>query len=115
LGEQFSENKTVDMHFANGPLFCSAKNERNQLLKMNLPECTVLGTYQSIKTDKSAKRGTPWTTHNAAVVAGTFGNGRIVVFGPHPEASGAAVRACIKPAVLWCSQNSPLRLGSEKQ
>jgi len=70
-------------------------------LEKKLEDCTILGIYQKVITDKTQKDSFD-DGFSAAIVAGNFGKGHVVVFGPHPEASGPKFQNSIKYAVRWC-------------
>lgn len=67
--------KTMDIYYANGPLFAPAGRD-------DLPDAAVLARY---RTEITANGPAGVMKDTPAVVAGAFGRGRVVLFGPHPE------------------------------
>ncbi len=69
------KRKQMDIYYANGPLLAPAGRD-------DLPDGTVLARYRTEITEHGpagVMKDTP------AVVAGVFGRGRVILFGPHPE------------------------------
>jgi len=92
------------MFFANGPVFQPTGDQRNMIMDKALDKSIVLGWYETVKTDKANKSFKEEKSFSAAIIAGTFGKGRIVLYGPHPEASGLVFQNTILSTVSWCSQ-----------
>lgn len=66
----------VDMYYENGPVL--AVDDYHWL-----PKLTVLATYKSeIRDNKAAE---PVMVDSPAIVAGNYGNGKVLCFSPHPE------------------------------
>lgn len=102
IGEEFA-NKTIDLFWANGAILKPISTAKNHILNYSIPDCEVLGTTVSI-TLEGKEKSLEGIQHNAAILSGNFGAGRVVIFGPHPEASGMRFKACISNAVLWCGK-----------
>lgn len=94
------------LHFANGPVFEPVKVE-------GLPPYVTLATYES---DLHARRhgtepgqmpGTP------AILATSYGKGRILLFGPNPVlgAEDVAHPQLLVRAVRWAAEGGPLPAG----
>ena len=71
---------------------------------MDLPAATVLATYTTIKTDQCDEEEI--SPHHAAIMSGRLGAGHLVVFGPHPEASGSTWLAALVNAIKWAARRS---------
>lgn len=114
--------KQLSLYFANGACFAPAEGCRHCDGTL-LEACTPLVEYKSVQTrsfnvkfgDKEGEgslksletgesgRGGSVPPRYAAV-GGTFGKGRIVAFGPHPEASGSVAAELVRRAVEWVSR-----------
>jgi len=105
LGAQCAPGQQHETMFANGPMFQPTEKQVNSILGQKLTPCTVLATYVNVSTDKE-RNSTTHNHYNAAVVSGNFGKGRLIVFGPHPEASSGPWKECIRSAVAWCTNCS---------
>lgn len=105
LGKEFA-NTTQEIFWANGPLFrCLEKSkEKNKLLDKALSQCTVLGEFESVKF-KEEGMVKSLTSHpqRAAAISSSFGKGRILVLGSHPEASGISFKPFVLNAIKWCA------------
>eukprot|EP01012_Entosiphon_sulcatum_P003643 TRINITY_DN11227_c0_g1_i1.p1 TRINITY_DN11227_c0_g1~~TRINITY_DN11227_c0_g1_i1.p1 ORF type:complete len:682 (+),score=110.83 TRINITY_DN11227_c0_g1_i1:27-2072(+) len=87
----------LSMFFSNGPLLTPAVRH-NRLYDSFLPQAQVLASYERVVTT-TCKLETP---EAAAIVASNFGEGRVIIFGPHPEVSGGGVfNSMVRNAVFW--------------
>jgi hypothetical protein len=94
---------TIKLHFANGPVFEPVEVE-------GLPPYVTLATYES---DLYARRhgtepgqmpGTP------AILATSYGKGRILLFGPNPVlgSDGVAQPRLLVSAMQWVAKSGPV-------
>eukprot|EP00746_Dinoflagellata_sp_MGD_P165666 gnl/MRDRNA2_/MRDRNA2_95080_c0_seq1.p1 gnl/MRDRNA2_/MRDRNA2_95080_c0~~gnl/MRDRNA2_/MRDRNA2_95080_c0_seq1.p1 ORF type:complete len:378 (+),score=54.05 gnl/MRDRNA2_/MRDRNA2_95080_c0_seq1:208-1341(+) len=87
--------KPFDLHYQNGMTF-----SETTLISEALPAATPLLQLHALNLDK--RRWVP-SAPTYAAVAGEFGRGRVVVFGPHPEATGNDEATCLlQNALDWC-------------
>jgi len=92
--------KGKDLFFANGPMFNSHNSKGfNTLINQETQAPQVLAEYIEISTPQAQAPKKQLKQFPAAVVAGQFGNGKIVCFGPHPEASGLQWGRCLSHTV----------------
>jgi hypothetical protein len=87
LGSEFKADMVLPMYFANG-LVAGPADRRNEHLQLQLPPCRVLAEYESIVTSQCKETTMTASGLRSAILASHIGEGRCVVFGPHPEASG---------------------------
>ena len=80
-----------DIRYANGPILAPAD-------AADLPDATVLARFRSEVAQNGAPKGVMPNT--PAVVCGRFGQGRAVIFSPHPEKM-EALQPLVRRAVLW--------------
>lgn len=91
----------VDLYFCNGPMFSIPKKQgKNSLINKKTNPPTVIVKYVDIKTNKGSVSRNQVDSYPAAVVQGIFGNGTVICFGPHPEASGNTWSNCLVNAIL---------------
>ena len=84
----------VDVYYGQGPLLGPAEAPE-------LPDYQVLAHYRGEIARKDAPKGVMVNT--PAIVAGTFGRGRVICFSPHPEKAKSAkgLDVLVHRAVLW--------------
>jgi len=105
FGVEYS-NTTQELFWANGPLFdISSQKMKNTVLNQPLDQCIELCSFESISVDEKVMslQDFPYKT---AALASAFGKGRLIVFGPHPEASGLEFKKCILSAISWCANKN---------
>ena len=81
----------LEVHYANGPLLGPAEHP-------SIPDYEPLAHYRSDMAQNGAPRGVMPGT--AAIVAGTYGEGRVVSLGPHLEQT-AGLEGLLLRAVRW--------------
>ena len=100
--ELTAEGKTIlgdyqglqSVRYANGPLLGPAKNPRG------VAPYTVLAHFRS---DMAKKVPGGVMPNTPAMIAGTFGQGRVLCFSPHPEYT-ESLQGMIARAVTWAAQ-----------
>jgi hypothetical protein len=102
FGDEFT-NTFMEVFWANGPIFQRITGAKNSILGVDLTKCDVLATTHSITHDDK-ETSLVNKRHNIAALSGVFGSGRIVIFGPHPEASGLRFKSCIVNSIMWCGK-----------
>lgn len=80
----------LDIRYTGGPIF-------SMDVRKGFPKYVPLATYRSELTRYEPQRGTMIQT--PAIIAASFGDGRIILFSPHPEAS-ETLESLILRAVL---------------
>jgi glutamine amidotransferase-like uncharacterized protein len=96
----------MPMYYSNGCLFSPSKSLKNEKLKLTLPSAENLIEFKKLVTSKTTK--TSFESHSGAAISSLVGKGRVIIFGPHPEAS-AGFRHIIKNALFW-TMNKPARI-----
>lgn len=98
-GEDFIAVKTADtnssrtMWYQNGPIFAPGVAD-------GLAKYTPLVRYETDMAAKGAPKG--MMTGRDAVIAGRYGKGRVVAFGPHPELS-PDINQWLVNAIRWAA------------
>ena len=87
LEKSFSDKN--ELYFANGPMFCipDKQNGYNKLIKKKTNTPNFIAKYTSINTDKNKCSDDHMANFPGAIIEGNFGDGKVICFGPHPEAS----------------------------
>lgn len=85
----------TDVLYANGPILEPAHQD-------DIPDFTALATFVT----ELAKNDTPkgLMVNSPAVVAGHFGQGRVICFSPHPEQT-QGLDGCVVRAVRWVARS----------
>lgn len=87
------QNSSATMWFENGPIFVPGKKD-------SVTSYTPLVRYVTDYAAKGAPKG--MMTGRDAVIAGTFGKGRAIAFGPHPELS-PDLKHWLPNAIRWAA------------
>jgi len=97
------------MFYGNGCLFHPKNSLENNFLKLHLPKADILVNYKDLVTDKSHPVSVKdkITKYPGAAICTELGTGKIIIFGPHPEASGG-FHGIIKNCLFWVT-NKPSR------
>lgn len=87
---------TVDMYYENGPVLSPDNYSW-------LPPLTVLATYQGeIRDNKAAHKV---MTNSPAIVAGHYGEGKVLCFSPHPELT-CDLGDVVMRAAMWTKRKA---------
>jgi len=81
----------IRLHYENGPILSPAD-------QADLPGYRVLAVFRSEVSKYEPQKGTMVNT--PAILAAPFGNGRVLVISPHPEAT-AGLERLVERAILW--------------
>eukprot|EP01121_Diplochlamys_sp_Union-15-3_P005162 TRINITY_DN15502_c0_g1_i1.p1 TRINITY_DN15502_c0_g1~~TRINITY_DN15502_c0_g1_i1.p1 ORF type:complete len:324 (-),score=69.20 TRINITY_DN15502_c0_g1_i1:3-917(-) len=101
-------NAKLSMYFANGPMYRPKEGTKNMFLGLDIPKAEILVRFLDFSTDKTKKPSV--SNWPGAAVAADFGKGRVVAFGPHPEASGNAWVPLIKNSLIWSTRSDVKRM-----
>ena len=98
----FGPCEDVSLVYHNGVTFGPPTELTNACMNDVVPRATPLLALESLELQSG---GTPRSLDGSsryAAAAGTFGSGRLVAFGPHPEATAGPVgRQLVRSAVSW--------------
>lgn len=92
--EILGDINTVDLYYENGPILSLDTNSW-------LPQLTVLGTYKTEIRD--LQEAEPVMHGSPAIVASTYGVGRVMCFSPHPELT-CDMGDLIMRAISWAKR-----------
>lgn len=87
----------TDIKYANGPILAPANSA-------DIPDFQPLAFYRTEIAENDSPKGV--MINSPAVVSGSFGKGRVVCFGPHPEQT-PGLEAMLWRSLLWAA-NRPL-------
>jgi glutamine amidotransferase-like uncharacterized protein/predicted deacylase len=87
----------TDIKYANGPILAPANSD-------DIPDFQPLAFYRTEIAENDSPKGV--MVNSPAVVSGSFGKGRVVCFGPHPEQT-PGLEAMLWRSLLWAA-NRPL-------
>ncbi len=91
------DSAVVSIRYAQGPLLARGGDP-------DVPDFQVLSTYRSEIAENGAPEGVMIGT--PAIVRAPFGEGRVLVCGPHPE-STAELRGFVRAALGWLARPGP--------
>eukprot|EP01118_Nematostelium_gracile_P017107 TRINITY_DN7217_c0_g1_i2.p1 TRINITY_DN7217_c0_g1~~TRINITY_DN7217_c0_g1_i2.p1 ORF type:complete len:116 (-),score=27.92 TRINITY_DN7217_c0_g1_i2:5-352(-) len=86
----------LEFYYANGPLLEAIEPVSPQ------GDLVVLGLFETEYARNGSKRGI--MVGNPAIVASSYGKGKVVSFSAHPELSNYAVIPLLKGAIQWISK-----------
>lgn len=100
LGQAFFDltEPVVEVYYGQGPLLLPAQEP-------DLPRYEVLAAYETEVVQRGAPVGAMKGTH--AIIRGTYGQGRVICFSPHPEKEGGP-KQLITAGLLWSVGREPL-------